>query len=218
MTTTRLRLLLAGVLLICVMIGAVHFAAQPGPSALDHRVWDWAISHRSRHLTPVVIGITRLFTPPWSVLTVTVVALILVAYDRSVRRAAVVVVTVVLAWAVNSLIKIAVHRPRPPVAEQLGQAVHSYSYPSGHSMSSGALAFALLSVTWVSSQPMWHKTLMVCAAVAFPLVLGCTRIYLAVHWTTDVAAGFAVGAAAAAAVPVGIAALVRRYGAPPEPG
>ncbi|GAB2672955.1 hypothetical protein GCM10027169_38450 [Gordonia jinhuaensis] len=67
MTTTRLRLLLAGVLLICVMIGAVHFAAQPGPSALDHRVWDWAISHRSRHLTPVVIGITRLFTPPWSV-------------------------------------------------------------------------------------------------------------------------------------------------------
>ncbi|GAB2652204.1 hypothetical protein GCM10027169_16670 [Gordonia jinhuaensis] len=151
-------------------------------------------------------------------LTVTVVALILVAYDRSVRRAAVVVVTVVLAWAVNSLIKIAVHRPRPPVAEQLGQAVHSYSYPSGHSMSSCALAFALLSVTWVSSQPMWHKTLMVCAAVAFPLVLGCTRIYLAVHWTTDVAAGFAVGAAAAAAVPVGIAALVRRYGPPPEPG
>ncbi len=109
--------------------------------------------------------------------------------------------TLLLAVAVgalftNIIIKNAVARPRPYVASEefksywqaVGANVESeYSFPSGHTTSIMAGAIALL----LCCDKKWSFV-----GIIFALVMGFTRIYLTVHYTTDVIAGLLVGTVA----------------------
>jgi len=95
------------------------------------------------------------------------------------------------AWAVvagsfgaNQLVKLAFRRPRPDLPElpPLMDTVSNRSYPSAHATTSAAAARVLSPLVGAPLYPL---------AVAMSL----SRLYLGVHWPSDVAAGFALGAA-----------------------
>lgn len=77
-------------------------------------------------------------------------------------------------FAVNSAIELLVSPPS------------SASFPSGHTASSFAVVFAL----WEMKNPLWKPACVLAALIAF------SRMYLYVHWPTDILGGIAVGAAA----------------------
>lgn len=84
-------------------------------------------------------------------------------------------------------------RPRP---ELVPHAVYAYgtSFPSGHSMLS-ALTYLTLGMVLARSQRRWTVRLYVLtAAILLTAMVGVTRVYLGVHWPTDVLAGWAAGA------------------------
>lgn len=92
------------------------------------------------------------------------------------------------------IVKPAVGRPRPPAALQVGGPDIGRAFPSGHATQSiafyGMLAVVLM--TWNAPQ---HRRLYVAGAAFLTLVVGASRLYLGVHWLTDVLGGYALGLA-----------------------
>jgi undecaprenyl-diphosphatase len=89
----------------------------------------------------------------------------------------------------NVVLKLIFERPRPDLWEQLIVET-SFSFPSGHAMASSALAFAVIIIAW-NTKLRWYA---IGAGALFVLVVGFSRLYLGVHYPTDVMAGWFVSA------------------------
>jgi undecaprenyl-diphosphatase len=98
-------------------------------------------------------------------------------------------------WLLNLLLKDAFHRSRPDKVLRLIQ-VGGYSFPSGHSMGSMLLFGGLAYVLFFSVQRHWALRI---AGIFFcllaVLMIGASRVYLGVHYLSDVAGGFVAGLA-----------------------
>lgn len=91
-------------------------------------------------------------------------------------------------WALNELLKAWFHRPRPTTALLFQQGL---SFPSGHAMMSTAFYGCLAWLLW-REYGRWGWALVL---LVWAILIGSSRIYLQVHYCTDVLAGFAGGAA-----------------------
>lgn len=93
----------------------------------------------------------------------------------------------------SSLLKHGFERPRPDLVPH-GSIVYTASFPSGHSMMS-ALVYLTLAALLARGQPDRRVRLYLLALALFvTLGVGVSRVYLGVHWPTDVLAGWAAGA------------------------
>lgn len=97
------------------------------------------------------------------------------------------------ASVINAVLKLAVHRPRPQVVPHLAH-VSNASFPSGHAMISAAV-YLTLGIMLAESQPkVTARAYLVGFVGLLVLLIGCSRIYLGVHWPSDVLGGWAFGA------------------------
>ncbi len=83
-------------------------------------------------------------------------------------------------------------RPRPDVVPHLAY-VTSYSFPSGHAMLSAVVYLTLGALLARLVEGRWTKLYFVGVAVLLTILVGSSRVYLGVHYPTDVAAGWAAG-------------------------
>ena len=134
----------AVVLLAAVWLLGLAIVAHHDPfGAADTDVWRWFTAHRSTGTTAIISALTVLFSPVWVGIWTVVVAAILGVADRSVLRATQVVLTVAAAGALCEILKLAVGRPRPPAAQQIGGPEVSLSFPSGHVSGTAALVLSV---------------------------------------------------------------------------
>ena len=125
------------------------------------------------------------------------------------RHALVLAGTVLLAEISSDLAKGFYARPRPDLVPH-GSYVYSASFPSGHSALSAA-TFLTLAVLIASLEPNRGTKAMVFAlAVALVIAIGVSRVYLGVHWPSDVLAGWCLGAAWALAAWIVLRRITRR--------
>jgi undecaprenyl-diphosphatase len=85
-------------------------------------------------------------------------------------------------------------RARPDLDYRAVEAFNA-SFPSGHAMLSAVVYLTLGTLAARFAQKRRVKVLVMMAAVLLTLLVGCSRIYLGVHWTSDVLAGWSMGAA-----------------------
>jgi undecaprenyl-diphosphatase len=104
-------------------------------------------------------------------------------------------------------------RARPDLAYRAVEAVNA-SFPSGHAMLSAVVYLTLGTLAARFAEKRRIKVLVMSAAVLLTLLVGCSRIYLGVHWTSDVLAGWSMGAAWAMLCWLGAWAWKRRTGRP----
>lgn len=114
--------------------------------------------------------------------------------DRKRHAALLVVVAVGGGLLLSNLLKDLYDRPRPDLVPH-GSIVYTSSFPSGHSMLS-AVTFLTLGALLARVQGRRAlKAYLLALAVAITLAVGVSRVYLGVHWPTDVLAGWSAGAA-----------------------
>ena len=94
----------------------------------------------------------------------------------------------------SSLLKYVVDRPRPELVPH-GNIIYTSSFPSGHSMMSAVVYLTLAALVVRLMEKRRLKAYALGVAVALTLMIGVSRIYLGVHWPSDVLAGWAAGAA-----------------------
>jgi undecaprenyl-diphosphatase len=114
------------------------------------------------------------------------------------RRPALLLLGAILSGeALGTALKAIFHRPRPELVAHL-VAVRTSSFPSGHSMMS-AIALLTAGALLARAAPRRRaKAFVMSWAIALTLLTGISRVYLGVHWPTDVVAGWLAGAGWAA--------------------
>jgi undecaprenyl-diphosphatase len=95
------------------------------------------------------------------------------------------------ALALFSVLKLIFARPRP--LYPLLSPEHGFSFPSGHATFSFVFYGALAYLAWLTNFPKYIKMLMMGFLVGLSLLIGISRIYLRVHYPSDVLAGFCLG-------------------------
>ena len=102
------------------------------------------------------------------------------------------VIVLFTAFLLNVGLKYFIARPRPGINLRLVEA-YSYSFPSGHSMSAMAFYGFLVYLVFKYTKSKRRKALAFIVLVGLVIAIGISRIYLGVHYATDVMAGFVVG-------------------------
>jgi membrane-associated phospholipid phosphatase len=197
-STRKGVLALVFVAAVAVFVALALLAHPGGPAGLDAQVHAWVSEHRSDALTTFFTRYTGL--GQWFVLTAAAIAAIAALAASARRREALFLfVAMTVELLLNVVLKLAFARSRPPAGEALVHA-GGYAFPSGHSMSSATFALALVVIAWPTR---WRVPAALLAA-AFALLLGASRIYLGVHWLTDVLAGWAMAVAVVSGTELGL--------------
>jgi undecaprenyl-diphosphatase len=126
-------------------------------------------------------------------LTVFGVIIVIALLLRKHRRGAILfAITTIGASSLLVTLKLAFRRSRPePFFDTILPA--SYSFPSGHSLASFCFYGALAAILTARIENVWLKTIVWLTATILILLIGTSRIYLGVHYPSDVLAGFIVG-------------------------
>jgi membrane-associated phospholipid phosphatase len=106
-------------------------------------------------------------------------------------RAAWAFVTMMSGWAIGGVSKLLVHRVRPVVDDPLSHSP-GYSFPSGHALNVAVAGSAMVVLLW----PLLRRTgrwVAVTVVVVSGLAVGLDRIFLGVHFPSDVIAGWLLG-------------------------
>lgn len=120
-------------------------------------------------------------------------ALAALLFLRLRREAVLLAATVAGGWIVNTLVKLAVGRPRPLIVPHLTEA-GGQSFPSGHSFNS-AVVYIAIALAFASMSPRRSvRWTVIGAAITLSLAVAFTRVWLGVHFPSDVAAGWLGGA------------------------
>ena len=156
----------------------------------DTPSWDMSIlrtvaRHQGHRATVAVISAFG----SWEVVSLLLcVTLGLLLGARLNRQAAFVLAATLASMAASGIMKLVVARPRPEVVRQ---APGSFSFPSGHTMSATGFAVALAIVFWPTR---WRWPALVAAAL-YAAAIGLSRVYLTVHYPSDVLGGWALSLA-----------------------
>lgn len=167
-------------------VGAVVFTHES--RGFDATVQAWVLSHQDPLLDSVLLCITMI----GGITGMRVLAVAGAAYlwFRGHRRvAAGVLVVPVVSVLLFNFVKDIYARPRP--AGLAGRVDNSFSFPSGHATTSAAVCCTLAYVLW--REGFVGRWTALAFAMLVPLIVGFSRVYLNVHWATDVLGGWSVG-------------------------
>ena len=171
-------------------------------TSFDGAVQGWMLAHQS----PLADRIFAWITTLGGITGMCVLALAVAGflwYRRRGSVAAGVLIAPVFSIVAFNVIKDLYARPRPLGLG--GRVDSSYSFPSGHATASAAVCCTLAYVLWRGGYVRGRLALVF--AIGVPLLVGGSRLYLNVHWATDVLGGWCAGVLVA----VLCAALYDRY-------
>lgn len=161
--------------------------------SLDGAVAVWLHSQATGFATDVLRAVTQLGGAT-VLLAVTLVAALVLLLKRRIAHAALLGAALVGGEGLNMALKAAFERPRPSFSEPLATAA-GYSFPSGHAMVALAVYGALAFVTATSVKSRRAQMLIPVAAAVLVLAIGFSRLYLGVHYVSDVLAAYGAGLA-----------------------
>ncbi|HTF98576.1 MAG TPA: phosphatase PAP2 family protein [Cellvibrio sp.] len=113
--------------------------------------------------------------------------------DKKPRLAAVVLIATLGALCVSSILKKTIDRERPDLVPH-HTVVYTASFPSGHSMLSASTYLTLGALLVTTQRRKRIKIFILSFCTTITLLVGISRVYLGVHWPTDVLAGWTAGA------------------------
>jgi membrane-associated phospholipid phosphatase len=162
--------------------------ADKSTTAFDSSVRAWVISHQIPLIYKLAFVITWVGSP--AVMVLLAVAAGVWFYGRGgTSKAGVVIAAPAIGGLLSGVIKVLFGRVRPAGGALFNEK--SFSFPSGHAATSAAVVVTLCYVMAREGMISWTTAILVGAGI--PLFVGLSRVYLDVHWATDVIGGWSVG-------------------------
>ncbi|PVY43057.1 phosphatase PAP2 family protein [Pontibacter virosus] len=157
---------------------------------LDYAMFRYAATHRSAEMTRLMRFFSFFASADYLLVAPALIVLVMSWFQHLRWYALKVLVIAFTSTMLNQLLKRLFERPRPVTAmlEQSG-----LSFPSGHAMIGGSFYGLLIYIVWREvKHPLWRLCWVTLLTVLL-LLIGYSRIYLNVHYATDVLAGYAMG-------------------------
>lgn len=198
----RVTWLYAGMALAVVVAGTAGFGKiaeemhEQDTLPYDDAILNWLHQFQSHELDMIV----KRITDTGDVLGISLICAGLIAllwYLKKRAAMAQLALGVLGAVGINLVLKSIFMRDRPALWEHFVTET-SYSFPSGHAMASSALAFSAMVILWHTRLRWWAVGI----GFVYMVLIGLTRLYLGVHYPTDVLAGWCVSAVWVAMVAV----------------
>lgn len=158
---------------------------------IDLQVVQWFYDRSTPLLTQIMLAVTHLHDPIPITAAVVLIALYL-AWRRNWYWLICLGVTMPSGMLLNALMQYAFHRARPVFDDPL-LVLATYSFPSGH-VAGSTMFYGVLAAMLIARLTSWRWRVMIAlAAIMMVALVALTRVYLGVHYPSDVLAAFAVG-------------------------
>lgn len=173
---------------------AERFAASPAIFTFDRAITEAIQALRHPFLTSLMRAVTT--AGGTGLVTAAAIALTVRLAAAGLKRDAIFVGAVVSACGLISwTLKGVYGRVRPPEALALIELPSDFAFPSGHTIGSLALAGCVVYLAVRSRLRPVYRIAIATAALLYPMLVGVSRIYLGVHWPSDVLASWLLGSA-----------------------
>jgi undecaprenyl-diphosphatase len=207
--------------LVVAILGGLLFAwlaervSAGGTLGFDDAVLTWMGAHQIHWMQRGVLEITALGEGS-VVIVLTLAMALMLAVDRHRLAAFLLIVAAYGGLILNAALKHIFNRPRPHLFVW-GTTVASTSFPSGHAMNAAILYFTIAFVIARFEIRWWERLLTLLAAVVIVALICLSRLYLGVHYPTDVIGGLIMGIAWVGFCVSGVEVLQSRATSRPPP-
>lgn len=162
--------------------------AERSTGPLDNAVRAWFLAHQNPTIYKMAAALTSIGSPTVMII-VAIAAGVWFYFARGRSKAGVIVAAPAAGGLLAGGLKVLYGRARPAGAALINE--RTFAFPSGHAATSAAVMVTLCYVLARERIISWPTAIVIGGVV--PLVVGLTRLYLDVHWTTDVVGGWTVG-------------------------
>ena len=164
---------------------------EDNTAAADRAILGWMAARRTPALNGFMVGVTTLgsaiFLAPLIIVT-----LVTLMVRRDLRGVVHLIVASLGTWPLESVTKGLVARARPTEVEPVVK-VTGFSYPSGHSLATAAVCLTIALIVSSHLRARATKAALVAGASALVVLVGLSRVYLGVHYPSDVLSGISLG-------------------------
>lgn len=201
--------IIAGSLLLALFAKLAGDLIGQELGAFDAAVGGFIRSPASDGLTRLAVFITQMGSAAFEIGLLLIVGGYLLFHQKQVWEAKLLAFSLAGGWLLNTVLKSAFHRTRPDILHLV--AAGGYSFPSGHAMIATAFYGMLGYLIWINlkgkGKPSWHVIVLTFSLI---IAIGTSRVYLGVHFPSDVIAGFAAGGVWLLACVLALGAVRRR--------
>jgi len=155
-------------------------------SSFDTAVYSFIISFKNPFLTFFFKFISYLASPP----TLIILSLVMFLAFKNKKYGLLSLISLIFITISNQILKLVFSRERPFNLMMVEE--HGYSFPSGHAMVSTAFYGVLIYLIWKTNLNIKYKKMWTIILSILILLIGISRIYLGVHYASDIVAGFTI--------------------------
>jgi undecaprenyl-diphosphatase len=183
--------LIMSVVVMLLMAKVHEEIAQPFLEHVDQHLMQVIHAHETPTLTRLALTLSFIGSPLALGPGIALAALVL--WARKLRRDAILLILAIGGAALlDTILKLHFRRIRPTVSWAL-VTEHSFSFPSGHSVGAVVLYGTITYLIWSHLHDITQRVAVIASALLLIASIGASRVYIGVHYPTDVAAGYAVG-------------------------
>lgn len=151
---------------------------------IDQQVHNYILNIRTKSLTNILIIITNIS----SAYALIVISILLLTTIKNKKIPLFISLNLICAFIINHIAKLIFSRPRPIGINLIEES--GFSYPSGHAMVSMSYFGFIAYLIYKNQQNKLKKTILIITLIITILAIGFSRIYLGVHYLSDVIGGF----------------------------
>ena len=178
------------ILILCSVIFAIftYKVVADKTIYIDSIVYNYISNNIiNKNRTEIVKVITNITSPIMVIITLLI--LVLAIKDKKIKIS--LVINLLRSTIINNLIKVIIARPRPEINKLVTET--GYSFPSGHSITSMVFYGYLVYLTYKYINNKKIKIPLIIFLILLIPTIGLSRIYLGVHYASDVLCGFLLG-------------------------
>lgn len=174
-----------------VLFTGIYVLIKKEYTYFDQAVYDYLEQYISTHMTNVMVGITYMGSSDTLIFITLFANIILILRKKNKRYGIFIAANLFLTWRLNEIFKNLFQRERPDILRLIDIA--GYSFPSGHSMISMSFYGLIL---YFLHQKLTNRKMKIIVSLSIGMLIfliGLSRVYLGVHYASDVLAGFLAG-------------------------